>query len=67
MDTMRWPSHGQMIKWQDVRQMGVTVEHLPQTDRLWQDYWDLYCLLRLTVKDNEKTFESDYASLTVDS
>ena len=67
MDTKRWPSHGQMIKWQDADQIGLTVEHLPQTDLLWQDYWDLYCLLRLAVKDNEKIFESVYASLTVDS
>ena len=63
MDRRRWPSHGQMIKWEDANQIGLTVEYLPQTDPLWHEYWDLYCLLRLAVKDNEKIFESNYASL----
>ena len=42
---------------------GRDLEYLPQTDPLWHEYWDLYCLLRLAVKDNEKIFESNYASL----
>jgi hypothetical protein len=67
MDTKRWPSHGQMIKWQDAQQIGLTIEYLPQTDPLWKDYWDLYCLLLLAVRDNEKIFESQYASFPVDS
>jgi ClpP class serine protease len=67
MDRTRWPSHGQMIKWGDAQQIGLTVEYLRQTDALWQEYWELYCLLRLAVKDNEKIFESSYASLILDS
>jgi len=63
MDTTRWPSHGQMIKWQDVRELGLPVEYLPPRSRQWQGYWRLYCLLRLAVKDRQTIFESRYASL----
>jgi len=67
MDTTRWPSHGQMIKWQDARQIGLSVEYLPQSDPRWRAFWELYCLLRLAVlKERQKIFESDYASLVFD-
>ncbi|HKR59780.1 MAG TPA: hypothetical protein VJS64_08585, partial [Pyrinomonadaceae bacterium] len=66
LDTTRWPSHGQMIKWQDVRDLGLPVEYLsPRSDR-WLAYWRLYCLLRLAVKDRQNIFESNYASLILD-
>jgi hypothetical protein len=70
LDTKRWQSHGQMISWQDAQDpsIGLKVEYLKQTDELWQMYWQLYCLQRLAVeKENQKLFESDYASLLVDS
>ena len=66
MDTTRWPSHGQMIKWQDVKDLGLPVEYLPPRSKQWQAYWQLYCLLRLAVKDRQKHFESTYASLILD-
>ena len=66
MDTKRWASHGQMIKWQDARQIGLTIEYLPQGDLRWQSYWELYCLLRLATKERQKIFESAYASLVFD-
>jgi ATP-dependent protease ClpP protease subunit len=66
MDTTRWPSHGQMIKWQDVKDLGLPVEYLPPRSKQWQAYWQLYCLLRLAVKDRQNIFESTYASLILD-
>jgi len=67
IDTRRWLSHGQMISFQDARQIGLSVEYMdPQSDG-WQAYWQLYCLQRLAVGDRQKLFESDYASLVLDS
>ncbi|MGA3322897.1 MAG: hypothetical protein ABSF45_00355 [Terriglobia bacterium] len=66
MDIGRWPSHGQMIKWQDVRDLGLPVDYLPPRSDRWQAYWHLYCLLRLAVKDRQNIFESNYASLILD-
>jgi hypothetical protein len=67
MDTTRWPSHGQMIKWQDVRdELELPVTYLPPRSKQWQTYWQLYCLLRLAVKDRQNIFESTYASLILD-
>jgi len=66
MDLRRWPSHGQMIGWQDLRDLGLPVEYLPPRSRQWQAYWRLYCLLRLAVKDRQNIFESVHASLILD-
>jgi ATP-dependent protease ClpP protease subunit len=66
LDTTRWPSHGQMIKWQDVKDLGLPVEYLSPRNRRWQAYWQLYCLLRLAVKDRQNIFESAHASLILD-
>jgi ATP-dependent protease ClpP protease subunit len=66
MDTNRWPSHGQMIKWQDVQDLGLPVDYLPTRSKRWQAYWRLYCLLRLAVKDRQNIFESTFASLILD-
>lgn len=66
LDTARWPSHGQMIKWQDVKELGLPVEYLSPRSKRWQKYWQLYCLLRLAVKDRQNIFESGYASLILD-
>jgi hypothetical protein len=63
MDIGRWPSHGQMINWQDVRDLGLPVEYLAPRSKRWQAYWRLYCLLRLAVDDRQNIFESNYASL----
>lgn len=67
LDITRWPSHGQMIKWQDVRdELELPVEYLPPRSEQWQAYWRLYCLLRLAVKDRQNIFESNYVSLILD-
>jgi len=66
MDIGRWPSHGQMIKWQDVKDLGLPVDYLPPRSERWQAYWRLYCLLRLAIKDRQNIFESIFASLILD-
>src|SRR5208283_1242527 len=63
MDTNRWLSHGQMIGWQAAKQLELEVEYLHPENEEWRSYWSLYCLLRLAVKDGDKLFEADYASL----
>lgn len=66
LDITRWPSHGQMIRWQDVRDLGLPVDYCPPRSPRWQAYWRLYCLLRLAVKERETIFESSYASLVLE-
>lgn len=63
LDTTRWPSHGQMIKWQDVKDLGLPVDYVQPRSARWLDYWRLYCLLRLAVEDKQIIFESSFASL----
>ena len=63
MDIARWPAHGQMIGYEDAKEMELEIEYLAPDTPEWQGYWDLYCQLRLAVKDGQKLFESDYASL----
>jgi hypothetical protein len=41
--------------------------YLPPSDPLWQLGWQLYCLQVFAVKDRQKLFESDVASLCIDS
>jgi ATP-dependent protease ClpP protease subunit len=69
LDTQRWQSHGQMISWQDAQdpKIGLAVEHLELDSETWRNYWQLYCLQRLAVGDRQKLFESEYASLVIDS
>jgi hypothetical protein len=67
IDTKKWLSHGQMIGWQDATGIGLCVKHVDRADAEWQSYWQLYCHQRLAIKDREKIFESEYASLTTDS
>jgi hypothetical protein len=66
IDTKAWPSHAQMISWQEATAtIGLTVDYRDSNDELWPMYWQLYCLQKLSIKDNEKLFESDYASLSI--
>jgi hypothetical protein len=67
MDTRRWATHGQMIGWEDAKQLELVVEYLGPDNDEWQFYWRLYCLQRLAVKDREKLFESNYASLPMEA
>lgn len=54
------------LKCHDVVLVGLTVKHLPPDDRSWKDYWKLYCLQRMEVRDNKKLFESNFVSLSID-
>lgn len=63
IDTKKWLSHGQMIGWEDATVIGLCVKHVDPFDTDWQAYWQLYCHQRLAIKDSEKIFESEYASL----
>ena len=56
LDTSRWQSHSQMISWADARdpRIGLHVEYLRPQSREWQSYWQLYCLQRLAVEDEQK-------------
>ena len=65
IDAKRWQTHSQVISWRDAKDppIGLRVDHLDSHDPLWQQYWQLYCLQRLVINDNEKLFESDYVSL----
>ena len=65
MDTERWRTHSQVISWRDAKdkKIGLRVDYVHPHDSRWQQYWQLYCLQRLNLKDNEKLFESDYVSL----
>jgi hypothetical protein len=67
LDTKKWLTHGQMIGWGSASDVGLTVEYLRPTDERWQIYWRLYCLQRLAIKDHEKLFESEFASLLGES
>jgi len=68
LDTKRWQSHAQMISWEDAQdpRIGLNVEYLESKSDEWQEYWQLYCLQRLAVGDNQKLYESDYASLLIE-
>jgi len=68
LDIHRWQSHGQMISWEDAQSpiLGLTIEYLDPKDPVWQRYWQLHCLQRLSIMDSQKLFESDYVSLLID-
>jgi hypothetical protein len=63
LNTKKWPSHGQMINAEVALREEIPVTRVAATDRVWDAIWRLYCLQRLAVKENEKLFESDSASL----
>ncbi|WP_216896153.1 SDH family Clp fold serine proteinase [Nocardia alni] len=69
LDTTRFQTHGQPISWEDAsdRTIGLTVEYLDPNDELWLKIWQLYCLQIISVKEVQKLFESDVASLCIDS
>lgn len=69
LDNERFLTHGQPISWEDARdpEIGLTVEYLGPNDPKWLELWQLYCLQKLAVRDDEKLFESQVASLIVSS
>ena len=67
LNTEKWLTHGQMIGWEAASQIGLSVEYVDAGDERWQSYWQLYCLQRLAIKDRDKLFGSEYASLSAES
>jgi hypothetical protein len=69
LDGKQFSTHGQPISWKDASdaKIGLTVDYLPPGDPLWELYWQLYTLQLLAVGDSQKLFESDFASLCIDS
>jgi hypothetical protein len=60
-------THGQPITAAEADAIGLTIEYLPHNDAYWDACWRLYCLLRLTVKNGQKIFESEIASVISES
>ena len=69
LDGKQFQTHGQPISWEDAldKSIGLVVEYLEPNNSLWLKYWQLYCLQLLAVKDNQKLFEGEIASLCIDS
>lgn len=65
MDIERWPAHGQMIGYEDAKDIQLEIEYVAPDSQEWQAYWSLYCNQRLAIKDDQRLFESDYASLVM--
>jgi Serine dehydrogenase proteinase len=65
MDIARWPAHGQMIGYEDAKELELEIEYVAPDTPEWEAYWALYCQQRLAVKDGQRLFESDYASLAM--
>jgi hypothetical protein len=65
MDIARWPAHGQMIGYEDAKEIELEIEYVAPDTQEWREYWALYCQQRLAVKDGQRLFESDYASLAM--
>lgn len=61
IDGEKWPTHECPINWEDATAIKIKVTHLEPSDDQWDEYWRLYCLQRLAVKDGEKLFESEHA------
>ncbi len=67
LDTKTYPAHGQMIDYEAAQQLELVVTYLPPTNEVWRMYWKLYCQQRLAVQDKQKLFESNFASLPMES
>ena len=67
LDTRRWLTHSQMISWEEAQHpnLGLHVDYLELQSPLWQQYWQLYCLQRLAIRDDQKLYESDFVSMTI--
>ena len=66
MDVDAWDTHGQVISAEDAKSIGLTVTRMRSDDPTWMNYWKLYCLQRLAIRDDKKLFESDFVSQSID-
>lgn len=69
LNTTHFQTHSQPISWEDASSpaIGLTVDYFDPNDELWLKLWQLYCLQVLAVKDAQKLFESEVASICIDS
>ncbi|MBN8279145.1 MAG: hypothetical protein J0M16_00870 [Gammaproteobacteria bacterium] len=67
MNTSKWLTHGQMIGYQSAKSLELEVHYLKPTSEEWREYWGLYCQQRIAIRDHQKLFESEYASLILDN
>lgn len=69
LDTARFQTHSQPISWEDAVSpaIGLTVDYFGPNDELWLKLWQLYCLQVLAIKDTQKLYESEIASICTDS
>ena len=67
LNTDLWHTHSQVISWSDAQnpRIGLNVDYLDPHSELWQLYWQLYCMQRLALNDDQKLFESDYVSIVI--
>ena len=62
MDTGTFPSHSQVIDWEVAKLIGLPIDYHKYDNLLWRDYWQLYCMLRTGIADDQKIFESRFVS-----
>lgn len=63
INTQKWHSHGQVISHELAIGIGLTVDHLPASDPLWELIWALYCRQRIVADRGVKVFESRIVSV----
>lgn len=61
----QYPSHGQVINWEEAKRIGLKVEYLPLDDKTWEGFWRLFCYydVQLKAKKRVKIFESSRVSV----
>ncbi len=62
MNTKKFPSHSQVIDWEDAEEIGLPIEYITFDNPVWREYWKLYCSLRTAITAEQKIFESRYVS-----
>lgn len=65
MNIHKWRSHSQMISADDAIQIGLDVEKIPWESSIWQKLWQIHCLLRISIGNKQKVFESYFVSLPI--
>ena len=63
INTQKWHSHGQVISHELAIGIGLTVDHMPASDPLWELIWALYCRQRIVADRGIKVFESRIVSV----
>ena len=67
MDPIKWLAHSQMIGHATATDIGLSVTHMNGDSEEWTQFWDLYCHQRLAIDNNQKLFESEMVSITLNA